>query len=159
MNVRSLKYVKDHKQIVLFSGLVLVSFFYTLLHFSQKEKEEDESASLFQISDMIPEQYVMVPIELENHEAISDLIPSHGVVDLYQNIPLSFQPHKTAQAVQIVRSSSDQFNVLIPEDKVAPFVQSQTMFYAVVQNSTKKDSQIHPLPVKRKRSIQFKGEK
>ena len=157
MNDFLLQYVKNPKQISLFLGLIFISFVYTFFYFFQKEKSE-EGNSVVQISDMIPAHFVMVPVELENHETISDLIPSHGIVDLYQTVPGSSIPHRTAQAVQMIRTSSDQFNILIPEDRVAPFVQSQTLFYAVVQNSSKKDTQIYPLPVRRKRSIQFKEE-
>lgn len=142
--------VKNYKQpIVVFAGLVSVSLFFVLIHFSKKTSPP--STLPFQISDTIPSGFVMVPIELENHSAVNDLIPSFGVVDLYRLG--KNKPHKLARAVRIVRLETGRFSVLIPEHDVAVFVQHQFKLYAVVQNSEKKGSQIIPPHLKRKRAI------
>ena len=126
-----------------------------LIHYFSSKKEVVQSN--IQVSDMIPPNFVMIPIELENHSAISSLIPSHGVVDLYQDSADLSQPYRIAKAVRIVRSPADRFTVLIPENKAGDFVRTQSVFHAVVQNSRKSDSQITPIPLQKKRIITFKG--
>ena len=135
------------KYFVVFSVLALFSLFFSWIHItSNKEKQVD---LVFQVSDNIPLGFVMVPIELENHEAVSDLISSYGVVDLYDKS--SSIPHKFAEAVRAVRLQTGRFSVLIPENKVSLFLKSSLLFHAVVQNPNAEGSRI--LSPRRKRSI------
>ena len=140
----------------MFSALILFSLLFMGLHFWGRGEEGAASSSLnegFQISDLIPEGFVMVPIELKNHSALSDLISSFGVVDLYQQKPHKKEPHKLARAVRVVRLQTGRFSALIPESKAGSFVKHQSPFTAVVQHFDKKDSQIIIPRLKRRRSI------
>ncbi len=146
----ALSLLKGYKQYLgVFVLLALFSLFFTWIHYTNNEEEPE--APVFQVSDNIPEGFVMVPIELENHEAVSDLILSHGVVDLYYQPENLSVPHKFAQAVRAVRLQTGRFSVLIPEDEVSLFLKSSLMFHAVVQNPKAQGSRIlHP---PRQRSI------
>lgn len=148
---------KYQQQCVVFAGLLVLSAFFSFV-FYFNSGEAEKAVSYTQISDMIPENFVMAPIELENHTAISSLIPSHGVVDLYQSVLESSRPYKIAESVRIIRSSADQFTVLIPENQAMAFVRAQSVFHAVVQNSKESRSQIYPIPVKRKRLIRYEDD-
>ena len=142
------------QQFKVFSALAVLSIIFILIHYFSNKKEN--VSSNIQISDIIPPDFVMIPIELENHSAISSLIPSHGVVDLYKERIDSSQPYRLAKAVRIIRSPADRFTVLVPENKAVEFVRTQSVFHAVVQNSRKNDSQITPIPLQKKRIITFK---
>ena len=131
--------------------LSLVSFIFAGIHLFKDKKQAPKE--MFQISDVIPEGFVMIPVELENHAAIQGLISSHGVVDLYQALDDFSPPHRFAESVRMVRSQANQFSVLIDETLAASFVRSQRMFHAVIRNSNKKGSQVYPLQLKRKRHI------
>ena len=146
----ALSLIKSYKKyFVIFSVLALFSLFFAWIHTtSNKEKQLNP---VFQVSDNIPLGFVMVPIELENHEAVSDLISSHGVVDLYSKPEYSSIPHKFAEAVRAIRLQTGRFSVLIPENKVSLFLKSSLMFHAVVQNPGAKSSRI--FRPQRKRSI------
>ena len=135
------------KYLIVFSVLALFSLFFSWIHYTSNQ-EEPESL-VFQVSDSIPSGFVMVPIELENYEAVSDLISSHGVVDLYDK-SVSI-PHKFAEAVRAIRLQTGRFSVLIPENQVSLFLRSSLLFHAVVQNPNAKGSRI--LSPRRKRSI------
>ena len=154
MKKHHFQWIEPYRQpLIVFSGLTLFSMLFVWVHFSGKEKKATADSHSFQISDMIPDGFVMIPVELENHSSINDLITSFGVVDLYQTQEEG-RPHKLAQAVRIVRLETGKFSVLIPENSVGDFVQHQSLgLHAVVQNSNKKDSQIIPPRVKRKRFI------
>ena len=150
----ALTLIKSYKKyFVVFSVLALFSLFFSWVHYtSNREKQENP---VFQVSDNIPLGFVMVPIELENYEAVSDLISSHGVVDLYSQSGYSSIPHKFAEAVRAVRLQTGRFSVLIPENKVSLFLKSSLMFHAVVQNPKAKGSRI--FRPRRKRSIIIEG--
>jgi len=139
--------IKSYKKyLVVFGVLALFSLSFSWIHtISNKEKQ----IPVFQMSDNIPLGFVMVPIELENYEAVSDLISSHGVLDLYDR-SVSV-PHKFAEAVRAVRLQTGRFSVLVPEDQVSLFLKSSLLFHAVVQNPNAKNSRI--LVPRRKRSI------
>ena len=148
----SLSLIKNYKKyFVVFSVLGLFSLFFSWIHYTNNE--EKQMNPVFQVSDSIPLGFVMVPIELENHEAVSDLISSYGVVDLYSKPEYSSIPHKFAEAVRAVRLQTGRFSVLIPENKVSLFLKSSLMFHAVVQNPKAKGSRI--LRPRKKRSIRF----
>ncbi|MDE0151161.1 MAG: hypothetical protein OXK80_01515 [Bdellovibrionales bacterium] len=142
----TLSFVNSYKKyLIVFSVLALFSLFFAWIHTTSNEEQE----IVFQVSDNIPLGFVMVPIELENHSAVSDLISSHGVVDLYDK-SMSI-PHKLAEAVRAVRLQTGRFSVLIPEDQVSLFLKSSLLFHAVVQNPNAKGSRI--LSRRKKRSI------
>lgn len=140
--------IKSYKKyLVVFGLLALFSLFFSWIHTTNNKEEK----VVFQVSDNIPLGFVMVPIELENYEAVSDLISSHGVVDLYYKPEYLSIPHKFAQAVRAVRLQTGRFSVLIPEDEVSFFLKSSLMFHAVVQNPNATGSRI--LRPRKKRSI------
>ena len=155
MTMQTFLSIKRYKQqLKVFSALAVFSTIFVLIHYFSNKKEDVQSNA--QVSDMIPPDFVMIPIELENHLAISSLIPSHGVVDLYKEVEDFSQPYRVAKAVRIIRSPADRFTVLIPENKAVEFVRTQSVFHAVIQNSRKNDSQITPIPLQKKRIITFK---
>ena len=151
----SVFFIKKHqKYLTVFTGLTLFSLFFTWIHYTNNEEKETALTQPVHISDSIPEGFVMIPIELENHEAVSDLVSSHGVVDLYYT-STGATPHKLAQAVRIMRLQTDRFAALVPENKASVFLKLQTAFHAVLQNSQAQGTKIHQL--KKKRSIVIDG--
>ena len=149
-----LQWAKNYKQpAAAFLGLAVCSLFFVFLHSFNGSEEDSAGGAEGRISDQIPTGFVMVPIELENHKSVSSLIHTHGVVDLYKLLDGSRKIHKMASAVRIVRLETDHFSALIPDEQVAPFIRYSSGFYAVVQNSKKKGSQIYRPPLKKKRFI------
>jgi hypothetical protein len=85
------------------------------------------------IDTFIPSGFVLLPIEIQNLNALDGVIGSFGVVDLY--VPGETKP--LAHNIKILRSSknSDQFSVLVPETQSAQLVKaSQHPLFAIVQN-------------------------
>ncbi len=155
MNSINHLFFKDYKHyLFIFLGIVLLSLFFIWIQSSKNIPSDDDI--IFQISDNIPEGFVMVPIELENHESISDLITSHGVVDLYYRPSPHSQPLKIARAIRIIRLQPFRFVVLIPEEKISTFLSSSLHFYAVVQNINKQGVIVYGK--KKKRSITIEEE-
>lgn len=150
----TLTLIKSYKKyLVVFSVLAVFSLFFSWIHYTSNEEKKENP--VFQVSDNIPLGFVMVPIELENYEAVSDLVTSHGVVDLYSKSGFSSIPHKFAEAVRVVRLQTGRFSVLIPENKVSLLLKSSLMFHAVVQNPKAQGSRI--FRPRRKRSINIEA--
>ena len=142
-------FIKEYKYyFFIFIGLTLVSSLFIWIHYKGNDSLNDHPL-VFQISENIPEGFVIVPIELENHESIGDLITSHGVVDLYYSPSLPSHPIKIASAVRIIRLQPFRFAVLIPEDKTSVFLSSSLQFYAVVKNINKQGVVIYGKKKKR----------
>ena len=149
-NITSFIPNKYKKPLFVFLGISFISII--LLWMQQKPVKKEEVA--VNISENIPEGFVMVPIDLENHESLSEVIHSHGVVDLYQKS--SRQSLKAAQAVRVIRLKPSRFAALIPEERTSSFLSSSLEFYAVVQNINKQGSIIYDK--RRKRSIVIEKE-
>ena len=106
---------------------------------------EDQPASTQAALDtFIPRGYVLVPVELSNHRAVSALLGAYGVVDLYpardQDTSPYKQPralrHPVARQVRIVRSphSASHFAVLVPQNAATQLMDLGARFHAVLQN-------------------------
>ncbi len=88
------------------------------------------------IDTYIPKGYVLVPIEVQNHESLDSVIGQYGVVDLYLTSDLKSQKSRpVAKAVKLLRAPKNpsQFGVLVPEDQAPSLVVESLPFYVVVQ--------------------------
>lgn len=90
------------------------------------------------VDTYIPEGYVLVPIEVQNYEALDSILGSHGFVDLF--VPSATDKEKgrkVASRVKIMRAplNPSQFAVLVRENESEQLVRSQFPFFVVVQNS------------------------
>lgn len=109
----------------------------------------------------IPLGYVLVPIEISNHEALHSLLGSHGVVDLF--LPpkdKNSKPFRLARQIKLLRAplNPHRFAVLSPEQDSAKFVRINQPLFAVVKNPK------HNTPIKKveerkhKRRIYFEDQ-
>ena len=114
----------------------VVAIVWDLSSISKKETHEvtetAETAATF-----IPAGFVLVPIEVENYEALDSILGSHGVVDLYKpNEKPNGRPYKVASHVKILRAplNPSHFAVLAPETQSRRLVAFAGAFNVVVQN-------------------------
>ena len=135
---------KYRKPVIVFLGISFTSIIFLLMQY----KPIEEELPTMSLSESIPDGFVVVPVELENHESISDIIDSHGVVDLYKRS--SSRSTKVARAVRLIRLQPLRFAALIPEERTSSFLSSSLQFYAVVQNINKQGVTIYD---KRKRRV------
>ena len=112
-------------------------------------KEEPKSLSL---DEMIPEGFVLIPIEITNSRDILNLIGPYGVIDLYSHDSHFGQPgERAAQALKVIPTQTEEsrFAVVAPETEAVRLLEYTEPFYAVVRNPNKKGSQIHKKRVKK----------
>lgn len=134
---------------------LLILFCLTIAVISDRHRSENgglvsatpHDGSLADINGLdtyIPNGFVLLPIEIQNLNALDAIIGRFGVVDLY--VPGESQP--VARAIKIVRSpkNNDQFSVLIPESQSGALIKASTQpFFAILQNPKKVSNEIRPL--------------
>ena len=157
MNLFKIKtWIKENKKAYqIWIILILISFIFTLLQHTDKNKESKSTKNL---DTYIPEGFVLMPVELSNGSSLDGLLESKGVVNLYTGNPSRQQAKKVATAVKIIRSprNPSHFAVLIPENKAPLLIQRFQAFHAVIQNPMqKKKTSIQPLNKKRKIVIEL----
>lgn len=111
-------------------GLLLVGYTYIKSTPSVTNKDN------FQIDSIIPTGYVLIPIKLLNSQAISSVIGSHGVADIYATID-GEKSKKLFSKSKIIKSVDTEdviFSVLVKEAKAYLLTGSDTPFFAAVQN-------------------------
>src|SRR5690606_30390865 len=111
-----------------------------------------------------PRGFSLVPIELENQEALNSLIGPRAVVNLYKNSPLGDQRGRLiGRNLRLLRAplNPDKFAVLVPVEEV-PLFMTQAKYYATLQNRTQpQDMAIeNPRPPLSRPGLEFyKGER
>lgn len=104
----------------------------------------------------IPAGFVLIPIQVQNHEALNGILGSYGLVDLYTTKNQIEKPtRKVAKHIKILRAPLDpnQFAVLAPENLASLILEHSTPFYVVVQNPKEEKKQFQLKEKKRSRII------
>lgn len=118
--------------LIIIGSSALLALLWNLLT-SKTEKVKSE----IDVSTHIPMGFVLVPIEIQNYEALNAIMPSTGVVDL---ITVPDRPEsnavKLASQVRILRApfNQNQFAVLVPQEQAPRLVRYHGPLFAVVQN-------------------------
>ncbi|MBL7544945.1 MAG: hypothetical protein JNL11_14095 [Bdellovibrionaceae bacterium] len=122
----------DHKnKLIIF---FVIGFF--LVGYSHlKPVPKDADTNRFQIDTIIPEGYVLIPIEVLNADSISAVIGSHGVADIYSTVQ-GEKAKRLFSRARIIKSPLNEasFAVLVKETKAYLLSQSKDPFFAAVQN-------------------------
>ena len=125
--------------------LSVISYFLSFL----KNTEETAKTS---IDSLVPEDFVLIPIDISNGKDIINLIGPHGVVDLYSySIKTDLPQEQIAKFIKILPPETEDslFVALIPEKEVKKLFEHSPPFYAVIQNPKKQGSQIHKKRVRK----------
>lgn len=108
------------------------------------------------IDTMIPVGMTLVPIEILNSQALSELIGSHGVVDLYSP-PLhpKDSPKKVVTAVKIMRApyNPNVYAVLVKDSEAPKIARNTTGYFVTVQNPKTQNFKLEKKKAKQKIQI------
>lgn len=112
----------------------------------QKKVDAPVDVDSTSVDTYIPEGMTLIPIEIQNIEALKNILGEFGVVDLY--LP-SFEenraPKKIASGVKIMRAplNPDVFAVLVLEENASQIAQHPGSFFVTVLNPNNKKTQFH----------------
>ena len=122
------------KQHQLLAGLIVLSGLIALiveLRDPRAPRPEDSAAAP---STYIPEGYVLVPIDVQNPEALDSILGSFGVVDLFAHD--GGRARRIARRIKILRAplNPNHFAVLAPEDEAPRLVRESGPITVAIQN-------------------------
>src|SRR5690606_28528020 len=125
-------------------GFVILGFL-TLFSGNEEQKDLIDPTS---VDTLIPEGMTLVPIEIQNIDALKNIISDFGIVDLYlPSFESNSQPRKIASAIKLMRAplNSDVFAVLVHEEGATRIAQHPGAFFVTVLNpKTAEGSTIRP---------------
>lgn len=146
--------LSTRQAIIYFSILSLVLTLFIGKISSQATEGKQKSSEPF--DTYIPYGFVLVPIEVQNYEALDSVLGNYGVVDLYKSTGGDGRPgQKVARAVKILRAplNPNHFAILVEENLAPEIAKSFDPFFVVIQNpktngtqietNTKKHTQAH----------------
>ena len=121
--------------------LILFSIADKFVPFFSKPKPKELS-----LDSLVPNGFVLMPIEISNGQDIKNIIGSYGVLDLYAYSKTTGLPETlVASALKVLPPSTEEgvFTALIPEKSAIYLFDYTEGFYAVVQNPQKTGSQVY----------------
>jgi hypothetical protein len=134
--------LKDDKTLLYaFIALGIVAL---LLHFfsapSANSEDTMKTSESFDVDTMIPEGFLLVPIQLSNTESLASLAGQFALVDLYAVGEKGRKGFKVASAVKLLRAplNPQQFAVLIRESESSKIVTMEGPFFAALKNRSDK---------------------
>ena len=142
---------KYKTQLFLIGAVLALAILSSLIQSLLKEPPKPLS-----LDEMIPEGFVLIPIEIGNSEDIIHLIGPYGVIDLYSYSPHTHLPRElAARSLKVVptKTEENRFAVVAPEKEVIRLLEYNGPFYAVIQNPKKTGSQIYKKRIKKQLTV------
>jgi hypothetical protein len=134
LKVKILSSLQTHKYFVFMFLFFIIVYIFTSFGSDKPQSQE----KMLTVDTLIPHGYTLVPIELDNIQAIASMIESYGVIDIYQN------KKKILQKVKVLRApyNPNSYSILLPDEAARNFMQHSGPFFAVIQN--KSESSANP---------------
>jgi len=100
------------------------------------ESAEASNKAAAQVDTYIPKGFVLVPIDVQNFEALDSILGHFGIVDLFQGgQPNGPKQHLVARNVRILRAPHNpaHFAILVQESQVADILKNSSLFTVIVK--------------------------
>jgi hypothetical protein len=143
--------------VISFSILIVVS----VVSAYTRDNKEIPIDRPVEVDTIIPKGYVLVPLELENKDAISSVIQNFGVIDLFTGNPENGRSKKIASRIKLIRApyNPNLFAALVKENLSERILQESGPYFAVIQNKTELEGENDLEILKPKKSIQIEYQK
>lgn len=130
------KWIRNLKTTHLLAAFVVVGLLAFVLDQREKSAPMEIAEDPTSVDTYIPEGMTLIPIEIQNIEALKNILGEFGVVDLYLPSYESKSPKKVASGVKIMRAplNPDVFAVLVREENAALIAQHPGSFFVTVLN-------------------------
>lgn len=125
---------------------------------SEKSERSQIKEEPIQLDTMIPEGFVLLPLDLVNRDALSSIVGATAVIDLFTVNSQTLNPSKKiASRIKIIRTprNPEQFALLIHESETNQILNFTGPYFAVIQNKSRKDSQLVKPTTKRDVQISY----
>jgi hypothetical protein len=132
--------------------------------FSLLRADEPAASALpaaMQVDTHIPKGFVLIPIEVQNYEALDSILGRYGIVDLYQAAgPADGGVQRlVARNVRLLRAPQNpsHFAVLVPETDAHDVLRHGGLFTVTIKRPGRDGTQFVKEEMKPKRSIVYEG--
>ncbi len=142
------------------AGLALIPILLSLLFRPDTAQSSVMSAARPEVDTYIPKGFVLVPIEVQNYEALDSILGRFGVVDLFQaGAPDRPEQRLVARNVRILRAPQNpsHFAILVGENEVAQVLRFGGQFTVVVKRPEKGGTEFVKELKENKRKIIYEG--
>lgn len=133
--------LKNNPTLISFIGLILVAFITTATFKLFKDPPQIVSQEEFEASTFIPDGHILIPIEIENLEALNAMIKNYAWVDLYtpQMQDIALPSKAIVKKIRLLRAPLDpnQFGIIVPIE-FADIIMNQGYVFRVTLNTNKK---------------------
>lgn len=132
--------VKTNSPSMGFVGVLFVAMIASLIFKNLKAPDRPEdSVQHFEASTFIPAHHVLIPIDVENAEALNAMTGGYAWVDLYTPTQSEFsplKPIKIVKKIRILRAPLDpnHYGIIVPEE-YADAILSYGFLFRVTLNS------------------------
>lgn len=121
---------------------------------------ETTTGAGFQVDTHIPKGFVLIPIEVQNYEALDSILGRFGIVDLYQNEQMAGSNQRlVARNIRILRAPQNpsHFAVLVPESQAHEVLRHGGEFTVIVKRPTEHGTEFVKDERRQRRSITYEG--
>jgi hypothetical protein len=141
---------------VTFISIVAIGF--ASIRAGSTENMEVNTSQVKGLDTYIPKGFVLVPIEVENYEALDSILGKFGLVDLFKAKSDGGGP--IARNVRILRAPQNpsRFAVLVEESKASNILSYQGGIFVIVKPLSKAGTEFVNTKVSVRRKIVFEGE-
>ena len=107
----------------------------------------------------IPRGYVLIPIDVQNYEALDSVLGRFGIVDLYQAGENAAKGKLIARNVRLLRAPNNpsHFAVLVPELEASEVLRFGGQFTVIIKRPGQAGTEFVKQAGKGKRSITYEG--
>lgn len=144
----------DLRLLIVFAGLSLLPLFVSFW-----AHEEPAKSPPLNVDTHIPRGFVLVPIEIENYEAVDSILGRFAIVDLFKSSDAKVLNEPVATNVRLLRAplNPSHFAVLVPEKEAPRLVHQGGVYTVVVKRPDSTGTAFVNSPTQRKRKIIFEG--
>lgn len=129
---------------MMFLILAVLTYFVSKADTPPPKPQEEE---VVQLDSLIPEGFVLLPLDLVNREALSSIMGSTAVIDLFTVNAQTLSPSKKiATRIKIIRTprNPDQFALLVRENETPQILNYAGPYFAVIQNKASSGGKLVP---------------
>ncbi len=140
----------DSRLLILFTAVALLPLFLSLW---PESSPPAEAASA--LDTHIPKGFVLIPIEVENYEALDSILGRFGVVDLFRSSGGKKEKAPVARNVRLLRAPHNpaHFAALVPETRSAEILSHSGSYVVVVKRGGGGTEFVNPESVPRRKII------
>jgi hypothetical protein len=126
-----------------------------------RDNKESPMERPVEVDTIIPKGYVLVPLDLENRDAISSVIQNFGIIDLFSGNPEGGRARKIASRIKLIRApyNPNLFAALVKEELSERIMKETGPFFAIIQNKTELEGENEVETIKPKKSISIEYQK